>query len=58
MRTAADTLKTEPHQSPFTIAPTASVFEAVELMAERNVARLVRARSPRALGANFGFAAV
>ena len=37
MKTAADILKSKPHQTIFTIAPTASVFDALKLMAVKDV---------------------
>ena len=41
MKTAADLLKSKPHQTVFTIAPTSSVFEAVQLMADKNIGALL-----------------
>ena len=41
MTTVADILKSKPHRSVFTIAPAASVFEALKLMAEKNVGALL-----------------
>jgi len=41
MKTAADLLKSKPHQTVYTVAPTASVFEAVRQMAEKNVGALL-----------------
>jgi len=41
MTTVADILKTKPHRSVFTITPAASVFEALKLMAEKNVGALL-----------------
>jgi CBS domain-containing protein len=41
MKTAADLLKTKLHQTVFAIAPTSSVFEAVQLMADKNIGALL-----------------
>ncbi len=41
MTTVADILKSKPHRSVFTITPAASVFEALKLMAEKNVGALL-----------------
>ncbi len=41
MKTAADLLKSKLYQTVFTIAPTASVFEAVQLMADKNIGALL-----------------
>ena len=41
MKTAADLLKSKAHQSVHTIAPTASVFDAVKLMAEKDIGALL-----------------
>ena len=41
MKTAADLLKSKLHQTVFTIAPTSSVFEAVQLMADKNIGALL-----------------
>ena len=41
MKTAGDLLKSKLHQTVFTIAPTSSVFEAVQLMADRNIGALL-----------------
>ena len=42
MKTAAQILKSKPeHQTVHTIEPTATVYEAVKLMADRNVGALV-----------------
>ena len=42
METAADLLKSEPHQSVYTIPPAASVFEALKLNAPPGNSTLVR----------------
>jgi CBS domain-containing protein len=39
--TAADVLKSKPQQTVHTIAPTASVLEAVKLMADKNIGALL-----------------
>ena len=41
MKTAADLLKTKLHQTVFAVAPTSSVFEAVQLMADKNIGALL-----------------
>ena len=41
MKTAADLLKSKAHQSVHTIAPAASVFDAVKLMADKNIGALL-----------------
>ena len=41
MKTAADLLKSKAHQSIHTIAPAASVFDAVKLMADKNIGALL-----------------
>ena len=41
MKTAATLLKTKPSQDVYTIAPSASVFDAVKLMAEKNIGALL-----------------
>jgi CBS domain-containing protein len=41
MKTAADLLKSKLHQTVFTIAPASSVFEAVQLMADKNIGALL-----------------
>jgi CBS domain-containing protein len=41
MKTAADVLKTKPHSTVYTIAPTASVFDAVRLMADKGIGALL-----------------
>jgi CBS domain-containing protein len=41
MKTAAQILKTKADQTIYTIAPTASVFDAVKQMAEKNIGALV-----------------
>ena len=41
MKTAADLLKSKLHQTVFTIAPTATVFDAVKLMADKDIGALL-----------------
>jgi CBS domain-containing protein len=41
MKTAADLLKSKAHQSVHTIAPTASVLDAVKLMADKDIGALL-----------------
>jgi CBS domain-containing protein len=50
MKTAADLLKSKLHQTVFTIAPTSSVFEAVQLMADKNIGALVVMEGMRVVG--------
>jgi len=41
MKSVTDILKSKPDQTIYTIAPTASVFDAVKLMAEKNIGALL-----------------
>ena len=41
MKTAADLLKSKPHQIVHTITPTASAFDAVKLMADKEIGALL-----------------
>ena len=41
MKTAANLLKSKAHQSVHTITPEASVFDAIKLMADKNIGALV-----------------
>jgi CBS domain-containing protein len=41
MKTAANVLKSKAHQSVHTIAPEASVFDALKLMADKNIGALL-----------------
>jgi CBS domain-containing protein len=50
MKTASDLLKTKPHQMVFTIAPTSSVFEAVQLMSDKNVGALIVTEGTQVVG--------
>jgi CBS domain-containing protein len=50
MKTAADLLKSKPHQAVYTVAPSASVFEAVRLMAEKNVGALLVMEGDQVVG--------
>jgi CBS domain-containing protein len=48
--TAADLLKSKHHQTVFTITPTASVFEAVKLMADKNIGALLVMKGAQVAG--------
>ena len=50
MKTAADILKSKPDQTVHTIRPTASVFEAVKLMAEKNIGALLVTEGEQIVG--------
>ncbi len=50
MKTAADILKSKPHQTIFTIAPTASVYDAVRLMAVKNIGAVLVIESEHVAG--------
>ena len=50
MKTAADLLKSKLHQTVFTIAPTSTVFEAVQLMADKNIGALLVLEGMRVVG--------
>lgn len=50
MKTAADLLKSKAHQSVHTIAPTASVFDAVKLMAEKDIGALLVMQGDKVAG--------
>jgi CBS domain-containing protein len=41
VRTAADLLKLKPHENVHIVTPTASVFDAVKLMADKNIGALL-----------------
>ena len=41
MKTAADVLKSKPHQSVYTIPPAASVLDALKLMADKDIGALL-----------------
>jgi CBS domain-containing protein len=41
MKTAANLLKSKAHQSVHTITPEASVFDAIKLMADKNIGALL-----------------
>ena len=41
MKTAAEVLKSKPHQAVHAVTPDATVFDAVKLMAEKNVGALL-----------------
>jgi CBS domain-containing protein len=50
MKTAAQILKSKPDQTVHTIEPTASAYEAVKLMADRNVGALVVVERGKVVG--------
>lgn len=50
MQTAAQVLKSKPHQTVHTIEPAASVYEAVKLMAEKNVGALLVVEHGKVVG--------
>jgi len=50
MTTAADVLKSKPHQAVHAITPDATVFDAVKLMAEKNVGALLVMEGERIAG--------
>ena len=50
MKTASDLLKSKPDQTVFTIAPTSSVFEAVQAMTDKNIGALVVAEDTQVVG--------
>lgn len=50
MTTVAQILKSKPDQSVATISPEASVFEAVKLMAEKNIGALVVVEGDKVVG--------
>lgn len=50
MRSVAQILKSKANQTVYTITPTASVFEAVKLMAEKNIGALVVIEGDKIVG--------
>ena len=50
MKTAADLLKAKAHQSVHSIAPAASVFDAVRLMSEKNIGALLVMEGEEVIG--------
>lgn len=50
MKTAAHVLKTKPHQTVYTIMPDDSVFDAVRLMADKNIGALLVMRGSEVAG--------
>jgi CBS domain-containing protein len=50
MSTVAHILKSKPEQTVHTIGPTASVFEAVKLMADKNIGALVVLENDKIIG--------
>jgi CBS domain-containing protein len=50
MKTAAQILRSKPDQTVYTITPTASVFDAVKLMAEKSIGALVVVADEQVVG--------
>lgn len=50
MKSVAHILESKPDQRVYTIAPTASVFDAVQLMAEKNIGALVVTEGDKVVG--------
>ena len=50
MKTAADILKSKAHQTIFTIAPTASVFDAIKLMAAKDIGAVLVVEGEHVVG--------
>lgn len=50
MKSVAHILESKPNQRVYTIAPTASVFDAVQLMAEKNIGALVVTEGDKVVG--------
>jgi CBS domain-containing protein len=50
MKTAAQILRSKPDQAVYTITPTASVFDAVKLMAEKSIGALVVVAEEQVVG--------
>lgn len=50
MKSVAHILEAKPDQCVYTIAPTASVFDAVQLMAEKNIGALVVTEGDKVVG--------
>jgi CBS domain-containing protein len=50
MKTASDLLKSKPDQTVFTIAPTSSVFDAVQVMTDKNIGALLVAEGTQVVG--------
>jgi CBS domain-containing protein len=50
VKTATELLKSKPHQTVHTIPPAASVFDAVKLMAEKNVGALLVMEGEKVVG--------
>ena len=50
MKSVAHILESKPDQTVYTIAPTASVFDAVKLMAEKNIGALVVTEGDKIVG--------
>jgi CBS domain-containing protein len=50
MKTASDLLKSKPDQTVFTITPTSSVLEAVQVMTDKNIGALLVAEDAQVVG--------
>jgi CBS domain-containing protein len=50
MKTASDLLKSKLHQTVFTIAPTSPVFEALQLMADKNIGAVLVMEGTKVVG--------
>lgn len=50
MRTVAQMLRAKPNQDIYTIAPTATVLQALQLMAEKNIGALIVTEGDRVIG--------
>ncbi|SDS91248.1 CBS domain-containing protein [Pseudomonas oryzae] len=50
MRTVAQMLRAKPNQDIYTIAPTATVLEALQLMAEKNIGALIVTEGDQVVG--------
>ena len=50
MTTASDILKLKPDQTVYTITPSASVFDALKLMADKSIGALVVIEAERVVG--------
>ena len=58
MTAVAQILKSKPDQTIYTITPAASVFDAVKLMAEKNVGALIVIEGEKIVGLKIGRAHV
>ena len=50
MKSVAEILKTKPDQTVYAVSPTASVYEAVKLMAEKNIGALLVREGEKVVG--------